>query len=511
MFLKKTYRWPQSLAAGMLLLTVCTPTAAVPVTAREQSIVLGLQDGWRDVQHTTNVVFAPGKRGFPDIVLQDAEYTVQEDTDLLIHFNESVPLDAAGHYRTLEADVRPSQQLSKIGGAGGLFNGDGSGLVLSPGPESMFATGNSWSDFSIEFWLWSASLTDGETVLLWRSARTLAETPMLQEIRVDVTRRRLRWVFDNLFLPPDAGPTVIELAGRTRLLPKQWDHHLLTFDAETGLLEYQVNGSPEAITYATTTRAEGGDAYIPYTGNAASGAVMVGHTLNGLLDEMRITRSLVAEPTIDKYRLHTGTAATRVFDLGFSGSTVLSIDSDFALPGNTDVYYFYRLSNKLETRSTVAAPWTPFVPGTAFDETAVGRYLQLMVELLPDGTGRHSPSISTIEILYAQDLPPHPPAWLVAKASDRSITLEWQKPNDDDVAGYLLYYGERPHQYFGTGSSLGPSPIDVGLTTTTTLDDLENGKLYYFAVAPYDRADPPHLGEFSVEEAARPSIIYRDE
>jgi hypothetical protein len=75
----------------------------------------------------------------------------------------------------------------------------------------------------------------------------------------------------------------------------------------------------------------------------------------------------------------------------------------------------------------------------------------------------------------------------------------------------MVYYGTSRGEYFGEGAALGASPIDAGKRTGLRIDGLENGVLYYFAVAAYDRRDGmdgsggiAHTGEFSREVSARP-------
>ncbi|MEW5813986.1 MAG: fibronectin type III domain-containing protein, partial [Spirochaetota bacterium] len=154
--------------------------------------------------------------------------------------------------------------------------------------------------------------------------------------------------------------------------------------------------------------------------------------------------------------------------------------------------------------------WQPFIPGQPFKEEVRGRFIQFMLELLPDGYGKQSPSVHRLSFTYEPDLPPPPPSRLTASSGDKSIILKWKQVPESDVKGYLVYYGERPGQYFGTGSSLGNSPIDAGNTTSLALENLENGRLYYFAVAAYDSSVPPHISALSKEVSARPSRFSKE-
>ena len=153
--------------------------------------------------------------------------------------------------------------------------------------------------------------------------------------------------------------------------------------------------------------------------------------------------------------------------------------------------------------------WKTFFPGSHLGNEVRGRYLQLLIELYPDGGGQLSPSVSSLSVFYEPDLPPHPPGWVVAEPGDEKITLRWNTSTDSDVSGYLLYYGEKPGQYFGSTSDSGASPIDIGNATSATLSGLKNGKLYYITVVSYDSSEPPHQSAFAREIAARPSSMHQ--
>ncbi len=111
-------------------------------------------------------------------------------------------------------------------------------------------------------------------------------------------------------------------------------------------------------------------------------------------------------------------------------------------------------------------------------------------------------------IVYEPNLPPTPPAGLIATPGNGKVTLSWRKVNDLNVKGYLVYYGSAPHSYLGTGATQGDSPIDAGAGTTLVIDGLQNGSLYYFSVVAYDSSDPRQQSQFSPEVSARPSRIY---
>ena len=58
------------------------------------------------------------------------------------------------------------------------------------------------------------------------------------------------------------------------------------------------------------------------------------------------------------------------------------------------------------------------------------------------------------------------------------LTLEWDPNVDEDLAGYIVYYGTASRNY--------SYDVDIGDQTSVTISGLDEGKRYYFAVTAYD-------------------------
>ena len=58
------------------------------------------------------------------------------------------------------------------------------------------------------------------------------------------------------------------------------------------------------------------------------------------------------------------------------------------------------------------------------------------------------------------------------------VTLAWDPNADPDIGGYNLYFGSSSRNY--------PNRIDVGNVTSSTIQSLEEGQMYFFAVTAYD-------------------------
>jgi hypothetical protein len=292
------------------------------------------------------------------------------------------------------------------------------------------------------------------------------------------------------------------------MVPGDWHHHLLRYDSRIGLLEYLMDGVPEAVAYTTDSGRERGAVLLPSIGDAGPGQVKVGAGFTGFVDELRISRAFVEEPNLDRYSSDLGVFVSRTFDLGFTGTRLKRINAVYRAPGDSAVYFYYRMTDRPDA-DTSGVPWTQFEAGQPLDRAppSRGRYLQVMIELYPDGSRRQTPEVSELRLVYEQDLPPAPPTGLYAEAGDGRVSLYWSSVNEEDVAGYLVYYGSQPGSYHGRDSDLGPSPIDVGRVTNVEVTGLTNSRLYYFALVAYDGTDPPHRSLFSRELSARPSSL----
>jgi hypothetical protein len=474
----------------------------------EKSVSLGRDRLWQDLATADGVALRSGGGGFPVLTLRTDEYTPNAATDLLLHFDGGNPIDAAGKYRTVSSTIATSRKWARLGEAAGVFQGERVGVELVPSsPQALFRPGQSLHDFTIEFWLYPVTLSDGETIFLWQGARRKGATIIPQSLRCDFQGSRLTWTFTNFFQPASGGTFTLSLRGPEDLIPRQWHHHTIRFNSETGMVEYLIDGRPVAIAYANRSDRENGEIFTPRIGSAAESRISIGPGFTGFLDELRISSDFVSKPNEHRYALSTGEVVTDPIDLGYGDSVVGSISAKETTPGNTSVFYYYRSANQKSSPNGLAGGWTQFTPNFPLRSPPSGKFIQFKIELLPDGTGERTPTVSDLSFTYQPRLPPPAPAFLTATPGDGRIALRWRKVAALHLKGYQIFYGDYPGQYFGTDSSSGFSPIDVGNVTSFDLKGLTNGKLYYVAVVAYDSSSPPHLSVFSNEVAARPSAI----
>ena len=469
------------------------------VTAQESVVTLGDDLDW--VGRSENVVFRPGYRGTPDVVIRDAEHSRDAETDLLLNFN-SLPFRSETPYYDVSAPgVEISPDNARLGAGAAAFRGVPSidqtarGVFLAPQPGALFSPGTVWGSFSIEFWVYPATMADGESIMSWSGVDSSNGTRVQQELSVEIHDRRIRWRFVNMFATGTTERFSVSLTALSPLVPRRWSHHALRFDASTGLLEYLVDGRPEGISYATSRGREAGTVYRVGIGESPDPHVVVGSRFVGFLDAFRVVRRFIDVSIIERAVRPYGTVVSRPVDLGARSAGFLGIETIDDRPGATDILYYYRIGDTI-VNDEIDAEWRPVRSGEAPDPEPRGRYVQVRAELFADH--RSSPRLSRISVRYREPVPPVPPSHVTASADDGSVTLRWRAVPDETVSGYVVYYGDQPGRYVLA------TPIDVGRETEYTIENLENGRLYFFAVAAYD--EPGRAGRIplSREISARP-------
>lgn len=472
-------------------------------------------------------------------------------TDLSISFDEGKPSffnDGSGRYRlAVSAELEAVDwRRARAGSGAALFpgtKGNKSGeplLITVKSNDALFSPGARIGDFSIEFWIYPYTMENGEQVFSWTASRSNG----FQRIQCVTEKNRLCWSFLNFFTSPDAAKKLdIRFSGETPVVPKTWTHHLIRFDARTGMVEYAVDGKVEIIEYATASGHESAETYTPLVGE--SGSFSLGSRYTGLIDEFKLHGVHLNRPTLNKYPA-SGRMETRTIDLG-ENSEILKIDArggralmqagsgganantkygEYGINGGTvissaeyrqggrfrfddhsEMQFFLRTAENPYQWDPLA--WRAFVPGTELPKNIRGRYVQLAVDFYPSADSLASPYLETLQVNYLPALPPLPPSSLIAVALDGGVQLRWKSSPDIETIGYLVYYGTEKDDYFCEDALPGISPIDAGKQNSLLINGLSNGVLYHFRVAAYDRRSPGkptlfHVGEFSREVSARP-------
>lgn len=487
---------------GLLLLSLCI-LADFGLHAVDRKLALepysqppGSLSDWR----YDNASPVPGYSGGTDLAIAAAAYRAGPDTDLLLHFDAPGERPWGPYLPAAPGSYRVS--AGKLGRGAAFFDGRESPIALRPGKGALLGENSEFRDFTVEFWLKPTDVRDGETVLSWQASRWIGGKLVSQELSCGLSKGKLQWRIVNLFSPQGGGATSYVLTGRAYLVPKSWSHHLLRFDFSTGLVEYLLDGTSEAVAYATASGREGTGVHVPRVGTP--GELKLGKDYSGSMDELRITGAFVEKPQLRSYADSGARAESPIIDLKYPGSRLKSVEASALTEPGQGMEFLARAANSYADWESESPPWLAFVPGKPLPAELRGRYVQIACNLYPDGSGATSPRLSGLVLTYREELPPPPPARVVAVPGDGEILVSWTRAPDPALSGYRVYYGESPREYFGSGAGPGPSPIDVGDATSIRLDGLTNGKLYYVAVSAYGPGGADQESEFSAEASARP-------
>jgi hypothetical protein len=486
--------------------------ALVPGFADESTITLGGAAGWPHLSLETGIARGKGRLGKDALVLSSklperSPASGAEKDDLYLSFDGGSFSDAAGNYDVKSSALRIAGGGKPRRGSGAaLCNPGGSGLVLSGKPGSLFSSSGDVGSFSIEFWLYPAVTENGSVLFEWRSSRLGPVGSTFQAIRSGLFRNRLEWTFSNVFAKNSGAPVSVTLRGKKILVPGVWGHHRVSYDAESGLVEYRLDGAVEDVAYVTSSGGESGDVYPALFGSPAD--VTVCPRFSGLIDEFRVSRDAASPDSLDgrhaaldRYAAAGGRFETMPIDSDGLASKLTGLAVVESTLSGTGTAYFVRAGDNFYEWNQEYPSWIPVEPGKKI-VGVVGKYFQVAGELYPSGDGNATPSVTSVTLRYEKDTAPWPPSKVFAKAGDGNVTVEWVPSADFDAAGYLVYYGDRPGEYLGSGS-----PIDAGDVRSVTVTGLKNGKAYYFCVAAYDASGPRFPGTLSAEAWARPLSV----
>ncbi|WP_407428018.1 fibronectin type III domain-containing protein [Treponema sp.] len=481
---------------------------AFPAFSTPKTLILGGEKGWNEIAGMNGVTVSKrtGQFGYDAVELSTQTLSVSSDTDMLLTFDDEKNFyDAAGNYSVLKNNLVYSTNSAKGNGAA-LSKGEKKGLSLSGKNSALFGKTGFAGSFTIEFWLCPSLAENGEMVLSWRSSLNNDINSEYQMISASFFNNHLEWAFNNIF--NGYREKEVHISGYSTIVPDKWTRHTISFNEESGLLEYLVDGRTESLKFITLSGHENGTVCYPVIGVKA--AVELCPDYVGKIDSFKISRLPASNSRNDilstgneKFSVEGGKFVTKPLLVSHS-ATIEQIDALMNVPAETDIRFYVRSGDNCYGWNENYPAWKEIVPGEKISDIS-GLYFQLSAEFLPDGNGNKTPRLTEISIKYDEQNEPLPPFAINAKPGDSCVTLNWSFSVDENAGGYYVYYGNRPGEYLGRVALEGSSPVNVGNTTSVTLTGLENGRIYYFAVSAYSKIDGRINGTLSKEVFARPS------
>lgn len=471
----------------------------------EDQIVIGGKEGWSSTSHVENIIYSKGLYGFDSLGLMAQPETKNEDYDLFLSFDGDVSKDFLHFYTISSSNAKyVSKDRAKYGSAALICRATPSApsLVLTPKENAFFFGNAKMTSFTIEFWLCPEDLRAGSTILKWWSQVLEKNVFMFQNIVVSIVENKLEWSLFNIWRDGYNRGIDVILQSKKPLSLEKWSHHLLTYDDETGLLEYRIDGKIDSIRYMTPSGKESPDVFYSMKGKTAT--VSIGEGYSGLMDNFAVKNSFSPQSFSDltaKYVRYNkdGHFISDIIDTGGINSIPKMLSVKMDTKKEATIAFFVRSSNTPYNWTDSQPAWHAIKPNIPITNCKQGRFFQIRANLYPAKDGMFSPTLHSMTLTYDKDVFARPPITLIAKEGDGYVDLEWSRSVDFDVKGYLVFFGERSNEYF-----LSSSPIDAKDALSMRIYHLTNGKLYFFSVVAYDENGKTCPGEFSKEVCIRP-------
>ena len=336
----------------LVFLAFCLVFQANLLFADEKTVVLGGSEGWPEFSVSSGVETGKGRFGKTCIQLATNSREITPFTDLLIDFESSNVEDRTGNYTVTSNSLIPTKN-SVMGKQSGMSRGNGRGLTLKGKNASLFGTEGSPGSFAIEFWLCPSIAENGEVIFEWKSSRIINGYITYQSIIAAFINNRIEWSFTNIFDGYKDEEVIVK--SYVAVIPDKWAHHIFSYNEESGLVEYLINGNAEALRFVTSTDHERGTINQPVLGLPSE--INICPQFTGCIDDLRIIRSFVSDDGVsgsekvsgksyDMFKTTGGYFITKPIAVS-PGSVLQNIEVIESLPEQTDVRYYVRSGEKI--------------------------------------------------------------------------------------------------------------------------------------------------------------------
>ncbi|MDR2734908.1 MAG: hypothetical protein LBC99_09785 [Spirochaetota bacterium] len=503
MFLKKKHASINRSIVFCALLWVCLPGGSAYTLSVWES---GKGDRFEGAAFE-NVRMIRSNDGTEALRLADNEWRTDAAVDLLLRGNSREEMYSPW-YTIRAEDVIIDTVLPFMGTGSMRFVSPENRIVLVPQAGALLAETEDMGSFSVDFWIYPLARSDEEDVFSRQGSVVDAGGRATEiEFRITFRKNRLALLMRNLFRDADGRFRDVEISGETLCMLKEWQHIAFSFDALTGKFSRLADGREDGVVWVCDTGAYGGSPLRAAFPKAFKRNAQLGGGFRGSLDSFRIRRISWDNPNLARFSEQPGRVTSRVLDMGTQKARLASLSWDAETPAGSAVFFEYRIADSIFPAHQPSLFWIRAQNGNEDIQAKEGRYLQWRATLVGSEQGKFSPILRSVRLAWNAAYRPQVPVEFKVYPGDRRALLSW-RGNLDDVAGYRIYIGNERGEYLHPSS-----PIDVPLEFVSrsqpeyVLYNLENDRLYYFAVAAYTE-DGMQSG-FSREVYARPGELER--
>lgn len=435
--------------------------------------------------------------------LKENEYTYDQNTDLILHFNSKYKEDLKiyGNYIKKYISYIPDINNKILGNASASFSLHHHKIELFPTENSIFYPGKELKSFIIDFWLYPQASYEGNTIFSYYGPTYIKEFDKIDYagIRCYLEKNQIKLTFSNIFYLKD-NPISFDVLTNVFLDIASWQHIAISYNALNGKLVITKNNRKKKIVWITETGKENGTLLVPKISDYLKVPLIIGNSFFGNIDEFHIGKYYQEEFNLSKYITSFGEITSKVIDFNYYSSLYKNFKPIADESNKTKVYVFARASEEIFDENDDTIPWEQI---TSNGPVLKGRYVQWKLKLFPSFNGEYSPLVYDLKYDFVPNYPPSKPTGLTYELlGNGKILIKWDKNLESDIKGYYVYYGKRSRFYIDHDAKEGDSPIfTTNNYITLTLDKFIQ---YYISIRAVDDAYINQKSVFSDEIIVRP-------
>ena len=408
-------------------------------------------------------------------------------TDLLLDFNDSKLLyDKAGNYEVIKSDYYLNVNMKFNESLTAGFISPKNIIKLKSKKDALLSNSVDLESFKIDFWIYPTLLKNCEIF-----KKGIYFKFKFYGIVIGLKDKKIFCEFSNFFYDSDENSYNFKLLSRNIINPKEWQNISVIFEKETGKLILMINKKEEDLKVVTKSGNINDEILIPHFLKFDNSEVIIGNGFLGYIDDFRISKNIEDVNLKENKML----IISEVVDLKYYNSIINEINFYFDNIEESDIKIWLRKSNKRFKINDELPLWSEYIKvndkKVKISNLEKLRYFQWKIEVENKAEDSSFSFISS-DIEYTPNYPPlSPKNFRIKSYSDNFIEFIWDKNEEEDLKGYILYWGYNSREY--------ENKVDVGLTNSYIFIPEEYNRNYYFTITAYDSIEPYNESEFSKE------------
>ncbi len=421
--------------------------------------------------------------------------------DLYLTFDKDNQGTVDSNYRYMTKNFFFKEKGSYIKESGYFFKTEHK-IELAGNENSFFRNGVKLPSFSVGFWVCPSNIGNNEGIFkigsqFYDIKRDAVED---QSIVGTLNQGKFSLIFNNMFSLDSYKKESLRIDTYKSLKIGEWNSINIKYDAFTGLIKVLVNGVEAGIACATTDGTIDGSVLNMIYSPKNRCIITIGSGFTGAIDEFVVIPQN-SDIETELYNSAGGALISQVINLDGAIFDVDSVDFLCETPDYSAAQFFIRYSDRsfIEDDTVNVVDKLEWVK---FDKQSLRgkkiKFFQWKVVLLPGISNKISPRFLGLTLKYNKNLVPNSPTGIIADSVDGKIRVRWNSNSERDIAGYKIYYGIKPDNYFCSEANEGESPIIVK-NNYVELTGLTLNKIYYIRISAFDTEGENHESEFSDE------------